>query len=79
MDLETNKQSKAFIRAILALGKSLEIPVLAEGVETEIQMATLTEEGCDQFQGYFFGRPATLHDAMAKEREEARINRSSAA
>ena len=55
IDLDTNKQSKAFVRAILALGKSLEIPVLAEGVETELQMATLTEEGCDQFQGYFFG------------------------
>lgn len=59
-DLATDRQAKAFIRAILALGKSLEVPVLAEGVETEEQMAVLTEEGCDEFQGYYFGRPTTL-------------------
>jgi diguanylate cyclase (GGDEF)-like protein/PAS domain S-box-containing protein len=71
-DLTTNKQSKAFIRAILALGKSLEIPVLAEGIETELQMNVLTEEGCDQFQGYFFGRPALLADALMGEGLEER-------
>jgi diguanylate cyclase (GGDEF)-like protein/PAS domain S-box-containing protein len=59
-DLATDRQAKAFIRAILALGKSLEVPVLAEGVETEEQMAVLTEEGCNEFQGYYFGRPTTL-------------------
>lgn len=59
-DLATDRQAKAFIRAILALGKSLEVPVLAEGVETEEQMAVLTEEGCSEFQGYYFGRPTTL-------------------
>lgn len=58
--LATDRQAKAFIRAILALGKSLEVPVLAEGVETEEQMAVLTEEGCNEFQGYYFGRPTTL-------------------
>lgn len=62
-DLDENKQSRAFIRAILALGKSLDIPVLAEGIETERQMTVLTEEGCDQFQGYFFCRPAALDEA----------------
>lgn len=59
-DLATDHQAKAFIRAILALGKSLEVPVLAEGVETKEQMAVLTEEGCSEFQGYYFGRPTTL-------------------
>lgn len=64
--LETDKQSRAFIRAILALGKSLEIPVLAEGVETEAQMNVLTQEGCDLFQGYYFGRPAMLTVALVE-------------
>jgi diguanylate cyclase (GGDEF)-like protein/PAS domain S-box-containing protein len=63
--LETDKQSRAFIRAILALGKSLEIPVLAEGIETEAQMTVLTQEGCDLFQGYYFGRPAMLSEALS--------------
>ena len=34
--------------------------MLAEGVETEEQMAVLTEEGCNELQGYYFGRPTTL-------------------
>lgn len=58
--LETSRQSKAFVRAIVALGKSLEVAVLAEGVETKEQMEVLAEEGCDQFQGFLFGRPGRL-------------------
>ncbi|WP_348649126.1 putative bifunctional diguanylate cyclase/phosphodiesterase [Rhizobium grahamii] len=57
-DLENSRQSKAFVRAIVALGKSLEVSVLAEGVETEEQMRVLTAEGCDELQGFLFGRPA---------------------
>lgn len=65
-DIDTNRHSKAFIRAMLALGKSLAIPVLAEGIENECQMALLTEEGCDQFQGYFFGKPAVMEQALSQ-------------
>ncbi len=69
-DLATDRQAKAFVRAILALGKSLEVPVLAEGVETVQQMTVLTEEGCDQFQGYFLGRPDRLDVVAAPELEK---------
>ncbi len=57
MEADKSAQARAIVRAILALGRSLEIPVLAEGVETEGQMALLREEGCDQAQGYLLGRP----------------------
>ncbi len=57
VDVESNRQSKAIVRAILALGRSLEVPVLAEGVETSAQLALLLNEGCDEAQGYFLGRP----------------------
>ncbi|WP_079218505.1 sensor domain-containing protein [Herbaspirillum robiniae] len=59
-ELETSKQAKAFVRAILALGHSLNVSVLAEGVETEAQRAILQQEGCQEGQGFLFGRPATL-------------------
>ncbi|MDH4981792.1 EAL domain-containing protein [Hyphomicrobium sp. D-2] len=60
LDVEGNPQAKAIIRAVLALGKSLNIPVLAEGIETSDQMTILTVEGCDEAQGYLLGRPAPL-------------------
>jgi diguanylate cyclase (GGDEF)-like protein len=56
-DVESSPQSKAIVRAVLALGKSLNIPVLAEGVETDDQLAVLRREGCDEAQGYLLGRP----------------------
>ncbi len=59
-EVETSDQSKAIIRAILALGQSLSIPVLAEGVETDVQLAILLDEGCDEAQGYLLGRPMPM-------------------
>ncbi len=56
-DLEDNRHSRAIIRAVIGLGHSLKIPILAEGVETETQRAFLVQEGCDEIQGYLSGRP----------------------
>jgi EAL domain-containing protein (putative c-di-GMP-specific phosphodiesterase class I) len=47
----------AIVRAIVTLGHSLELAVVAEGVETADQLAKLREEGCDEVQGFYFGRP----------------------
>jgi diguanylate cyclase (GGDEF)-like protein len=59
-DLEANRHSIAIVRAVINLGRSLSIPVLAEGVETKAQHSFLTKEGCDQVQGYLTGRPALI-------------------
>ncbi|WP_417690670.1 putative bifunctional diguanylate cyclase/phosphodiesterase [Roseibium sp.] len=55
--LGDSQQSSAIIRSTILLGASLGIPVLAEGVETEEQLAILKMEGCKAVQGYLFGRP----------------------
>ena len=53
----TNRQSAAIVRSTLILAASLDIPVLAEGVEREEHIDFLHKEGCHQVQGYLFGRP----------------------
>lgn len=59
-EIESSPQAKAIIRAVLALGKSLQIPVLAEGIETQGQLSLLSTEGCDEAQGFLLGHPAPL-------------------
>lgn len=58
--LGSNAQAASIVRAVLALGKSLSIPVLAEGIETEAHLAFLRAEGCDEMQGYLLGRPGRI-------------------
>jgi EAL domain-containing protein (putative c-di-GMP-specific phosphodiesterase class I) len=53
------------LRAVLALGKGLGIPVLTEGVETLNQLDMLKSEGCDQAQGYFLVRPCLVSALVA--------------
>jgi len=61
-DLEHNHHSMAIVRAIIPLGHSMSVPILAEGVETEAQREFLLQEGCDEVQGYLTGRPQPIED-----------------
>lgn len=69
-EVETSPQAKAIIRAVLALGQSLAIPVLAEGVETHSQLSILRAEGCNEAQGFLLGRPAPFGEIFALSRRE---------
>lgn len=59
-NLGRNPQSAAIVRSVIGLGHGLQVPVVAEGVETQEQLKFLIEESCDQVQGYFIGRPAPV-------------------
>ena len=56
-DLLTDESDASIARTITALGRSLNLSVIAEGVETEGQRAILEGMGCQAYQGYLFGRP----------------------
>ena len=60
MDLPTSTSSVAITDAILTLAHGLGLEVVAEGVETIEQLAFLRDHGCDEGQGYYFGRPLPL-------------------
>ncbi len=55
--LSTDLKDKAIIKAVLMLGKSLKVKVIAEGVEKQEEVDFLKENGCDQVQGYFYHKP----------------------
>jgi EAL domain-containing protein (putative c-di-GMP-specific phosphodiesterase class I) len=58
--VDTNVHAAAIVRAVMGLGKALNIPTIAEGVETEGERLFLLKEGCPEIQGYLVGRPAPI-------------------
>ena len=56
-DLPGKEDSLAIVRAVVGLSSSLGIKTTAEGVETKEQLASLTSEGCNEFQGFLFSQP----------------------
>src|SRR5262245_30595321 len=61
-NLERNNQAATIIRAVIALGRGLDLPVVAEGVETQAQLDFLSNEACSEVQGYLLGRPRPIAD-----------------
>ncbi len=59
-NLDHSQQSATIVRAVIALGRGLDLPVVAEGVETEEQFRFLARENCDGIQGYYLGRPQPI-------------------
>lgn len=70
-DVGSSREALAIVRAINGIGRSLDIPTTAEGVETPEQLERLTAEGCSHFQGYLLGRPVS-HAGAASDPARAR-------
>lgn len=64
-DLESDSEDLEIVRAIIQLGKTLNLRVIAEGVETTAQIAMLAELGCDEVQGYLIAKPLPTEDVEA--------------
>ena len=60
INLGRNPQSASIVRAVIGLGHGLEMSIVAEGVETQEQLAFLADAGCDAVQGYFLGKPQPI-------------------
>ncbi len=72
-DLPGQLADKAIVSAIVKLGQSLGMSVIAEGVETEGQLACLQDLGCDTFQGYLFSRPLPVEQFAKLVRERSPV------
>ena len=64
-NITTDPSDRAIVKAIIAMARSLDLRVVAEGVETKEQLSLIREYGCHEYQGYFFS-PAVEADAFAK-------------
>ena len=61
----TDPKDTAIVSAIIRMAHSLDLRVVAEGVETAAQAEYLRAEGCDEMQGFFFSRPLSADDFNA--------------
>ncbi|MBJ7266311.1 EAL domain-containing protein [Idiomarina abyssalis] len=68
-DLHTNNSDEAIVRTVVALGNSLDLDIIAEGVETEEHLLKLQEMGCFRFQGYYFARPEPVSFWTSSEKD----------
>jgi diguanylate cyclase (GGDEF)-like protein/PAS domain S-box-containing protein len=72
-DLSTDADDATLTRAIIHLAQNLRLKVVAEGVETEEQLAFLRANGCDEMQGFLFARPAPAEECERMLREGRRL------
>lgn len=80
-DIESEPHSAAIVAGVASIGKALDLLVIAEGIETEQQAAVVRKLGCDQGQGYLYGKPmdaATFERTYLAERCPDREDREGA-
>ncbi len=73
-DIPADQDDKAIAMAVISLGHMLNLKVIAEGVETEQQLAFLRENECDEAQGYHFGRPVSSDEIVPMLHRSERLH-----
>jgi EAL domain-containing protein (putative c-di-GMP-specific phosphodiesterase class I) len=63
-EVNSDTRDAAIVRSIISLAHNLQLTVIAEGVETEKQLAFLQDHGCDEIQGYLYARPMPYADLL---------------
>jgi len=76
-DINTGTDDAAITRAIISLAQTLNLIVVAEGVETDDQIKFLSAHGCDEIQGYVFSKPVSAEDCGRMLREGNKLRTSS--
>ena len=61
-DLVTDRNDRTIVAAIIAMAHSLEMEVIAEGIEIEEQLNFLVTQKCNHYQGYYFSKPVTVSE-----------------
>ncbi|WP_420477006.1 bifunctional diguanylate cyclase/phosphodiesterase [Noviherbaspirillum sp. ST9] len=72
-DIHTDPDDRAIVTAVIALAHSMKLKVVAEGVETQEQLAFLKEYACDMMQGYLFSRPVSGDEVLALLTTDTRL------
>jgi diguanylate cyclase len=79
VDLDTSAKARSIVQAIVQMARSLNLRVVAEGVETEAQRDALLSLGCDELQGYLFAKPMTAQALALWADSDRRTGTSKAA
>jgi EAL domain-containing protein (putative c-di-GMP-specific phosphodiesterase class I) len=65
-DLASDRNDRSIVQTIIMMAQTMELDVLAEGVETREQFDFLNEHGCHKYQGYYFGKPVSANEFLQK-------------
>lgn len=72
-DISTDNEDAVIVQSVISLGHSLGLKVIAEGLETEEQLAFLQLHGCDEVQGYYYGKPMPAEEFIEFMKQPVRI------